>query len=108
LARLQATSSELKQEQQILSDIREQQQIVNETQLSEEQSPPSVLTPDEPKVRDDSEMLIVPPSTSPVDTTKEPEVFPMTDSPISSGRAARMDYEKLFDRLRNQPDENKE
>ena len=108
LARLQATSSELKQEQQILSDIREQQQIVNETQLSEEQSPPSVPTPDEPKVRDDSEMLIVPPSTPPVDTTKEPEVFPMTDSPISSGRAARMDYEKLFDRLRNQPDENKE
>ena len=108
LARLQATSSELKQEQQILSDIREQQQIVNETQLSEEQSPASVRTPDEPKVRDDSEMLIVPPSTPPVDTTKEPEVFPMTDSPISSGRAARMDYEKLFDRLRNQPDENKE
>ena len=108
LARLQATSSELKQEQQILSDIREQQQIVNETQLSEEQSPASVRTPDESKVRDDSEMLIVPPSTPPVDTTKEPEVFPMTDSPISSGRAARMDYEKLFDRLRNQPDENKE
>ena len=108
LARLQATSSELKQEQQILSDIREQQQIVNETQLSEEQSPASVRTPDEPKVRDDSEMLIVPPSTPPVEAKKEPEVFPLTDSPISSGRAARMDYEKLFDRLRNQPDENKE
>ena len=108
MARLQATSSELKQEQQILSDIREQQQIVNETQLSEEQSPASVRTPDEPKVRDDSEMLIVPPSTPPVEAKKEPEVFPLTDSPISSGRAARMDYEKLFDRLRNQPDENKE
>ena len=108
LARLQATSSELKQEQQILSDIREQQQIVNETQLSEEQSAASVRTPDEPKMRDDSEMLIVPPSPPPVEAKKEPEVFPLTDSPISSGRADRMDYEQLFERLRNQPDENKE
>lgn len=114
LARLQKRSrepTELNQEQQILSDIRQQQQFVNESNQSIEQIPASVpiieSNTEEPTRQDDSEMLVVNPNTKPIDKKNEPKTFPMTDSPISSGNAARMDYEKLFDRLRNQTDDNK-
>ena len=114
LARLQKRPrepTELNQEQQILSDIRQQQQFVNESNQSIEQIPASVpiieSNTEEPTRQDDSEMLVVNPNTKPIDKKNEPKTFPMTDSPISSGNAARMDYEKLFDRLRNQTDDNK-
>ena len=96
------------QEEQILSNIQEQQREVNDSQLLGESEQQSVSMAEPSPHRGDSDMLIVNPDTDPLKAKPTPETFPMTDSPISSGRATRMDYEQLFDRLRNQPDENQQ
>ena len=96
------------QEEQILSNIQEQQREVNDSQLLGESEQQSVSMPEPNPHRGDSDMLIVNPDTGSLKAKPTPETFPMTDSPISSGRATRMDYEQLFDRLRNQPDENQQ
>ena len=94
------------QEEQILADIQTQQREVSDSQL--------LIDPDEPQAslpmsdpaahQDDSEMLVVNSENDVAEQDNESETFPMTDSPISSGRASRMDYEQLFDRLRNLPE----
>ena len=109
LARLQSkvdVAPVVTQEEQILSNIQQQQQEVNDSQLLGESEQQSVAMPQPKPHQSDSEMLIVKPDPGLLKEKPTPETFPMTDSPISSGRATRMDYEKLFDRLRNQPDEN--
>jgi len=83
------------QENEILADIREQQELVTAAKVDsapdDDSTPPSSFQISTPTIhQDDSEMLVV------------------TDSPISSGRATRMNYEQLFDRLRNLPDEKNE
>ena len=94
------------QEEQILSNIQQQQREVNDSQLLGESEQQSVAMPQPKPHQSDSEMLIVNPDPGLLKEKPTPESLPMTDSPISSGRATRMDYEQLFDRLRNQPDEN--
>ena len=96
------------QEEQILADIQLQQREVADSHLLDapEQPQPSLQLPAPVLHQDDSGMLVVNPEAEADSTVEadEPETFSMTDSPISSGRASRMDYEKLFDRLRNLPD----
>ena len=105
MARLKNKVNLVTQEEQILSNIQEQQREVADSQLlGPEQQPNSI--PEPSPHQDDSEMLIVNPNTNSPAPTPTPETFPMTDSPISSGRATRMDYEQLFDRLRDQTEEN--
>ena len=105
LARLKNKVNLVTQEEQILSNIQEQQREVADSQLlGPEQQSNSI--PEPSPHQDDSEMLIVNPNTNSPAPTPTPETFPMTDSPISSGRATRMDYEQLFDRLRDQTEEN--
>jgi len=109
LARLQNNKNlapAVMQEEQILSNIQQQQQEVADSQLlgEPERQPASIPVPS--SHQDDSEMLVVNPNTSTPEAKQPPETLPMTDSPVSSGRATRMDYEQLFDRLRNQPEEN--
>lgn len=109
LARLQNNKNlapAVMQEEQILSNIQQQQQEVADSQLlgEPERQPASIPVPS--SHQDDSEMLVVNPNTSTPEAKQPPETLPMTDSPVSSGRATRMDYEQLFDRLRNQSEEN--
>ena len=105
LARLHSANkpAEIDQEEQILSDIQSQQREVADSQLLGELQTSLPIPTEEPH-QDDSEMLVVNPEDDSTAKAHEPESFPMTDSPISSGRASRMDYEQLFDRLRNLPE----
>ena len=111
LARLQKNANlvpAVTQEEQILSNIQQQQREVADSQLLGEPEQQSVSIPEVSPHRDDSEMLVVNPNTSSPEAKPTPETLPMTDSPISSGRVTRMEYEQLFDRLRNQPEENQQ
>ena len=94
------------QEEQILADIQSQQREMTDSQLlgEQEQQQTSLPIPTPDSHQDDSGMLVVKPEAGLVEETVEPETFPIADSPISSGRASRMDYEQLFDRLRNLPE----
>ena len=96
-------------EEQILADIQTQQREMTDSQLLGEQEPmqASLPIPTPDPHQDDSEMLVVNPESSAAEQATEPETFPIADSPISSGRASRMDYEQLFDRLRNMPENDK-
>ena len=111
LARLHKASqpAAIGQEEQILADIQSQQREVADSQLlgEEDSSPASLPIPTAESHQDDSEMLVVHPEVSSTADADDPETFPIADSPISSGRASRMDYEQLFDRLRNLPDGDK-
>ena len=53
--------------------------------------------------RDDSEMLIVSRMEQQLESPapKEPEPIPFPETPVSKGRAQRMDYQQLFDQLRD-------
>ena len=108
LARLNKVSkpTEMDQEEQILADIQSQQREVADSHLlnESEPSPASLPIPTPELHQDDSEMLVVDTESHSADEVIEPETLPMTDSPVSSGRASRMDYEQLFDRLRNLPE----
>ena len=108
LARLNRANqpAEIVEEEQILADIQAQQREVTDSKLLEEIEQPQATMPIPTPAphQDDSAMLVVNPEASSNEQESEPETFPMTDSPISSGRASRMDYEQLFDRLRNLPE----
>jgi len=97
LARLNKVNKPAKavQEDQILADIQAQQREVNDSQLLGNPDEPQASLPiPTPELhQDDSEMLVVNQEVNTTETSGEPETYPMTDSPISSGRAARMDYE---------------
>ena len=107
LARLNKvnTPAAVEPEEQILADIQAQQREVTDSQLmSELEQQPSLPLPTPESHQDDSGMLVVNSDAGATEASDEPQTFPMTDSPISSGRASRMDYEQLFDRLRNLPE----
>ena len=112
LARLNRQATPVEPEDQILSDIRHQQREITDSQFLGNTADQSIPLPAPTAHQDDSELLIVKPdvptSEPEPDAEPEAETFPMTDSQISSGRAARMDYEQLFDRLRNDPDEHQQ
>ena len=113
LARLQnktnlARDTTTTQEEQILSKIQQQQREVTESQLLGESEQRAFSIPALNPHQDDSEMLIVNPATDSAEKKPTSDTYPMTDSPISSGRATRLDYEQLFDRLRNHPEENQQ
>ena len=56
---------------------------------------------EEPR-RDDSEMLIVSRMEQKMESPKpKPEPIPFPQTPVSKGNAQRMDYQQLFDQLRD-------
>ena len=64
----------------------------------------SLADPDQPGGVDDREMIIVNrmDEQQSVASPVEPQEVPFPKTPVSTGRAERMDYQKLFDQLRDQ------
>ena len=115
------------QSEQILREIRQQHDMLRKTNETPMASTSSAH--DQPVVerieyplreptdhslpanvhRDDAEMIIVTRGneTSPPSQNEEPKI-PFPETPVTKGQAERMDYQKLFDQLRNvnqQPNE---
>lgn len=112
-------SAALDQSQQILNEILEQKNSLkqsHEIKMNREQdweqveeigdldfpAPVDATAPESVSSNDDKEMIIVnqmEETIEPQATTEPPIQFPPT--PVSTGRAERMDYQKLFDQLRD-------
>jgi len=84
--------------------------VVPPIQSAAQSQPPINLeypvSPAEPEAqarRDDSEMLIVSRMEQKLESAKpkEPDPLPFPETPVSKGRAQRMDYQQLFDQLRD-------
>ena len=110
----QKVLEEILSQKKILADARSQtaQPAVNEPAAQPTQDPePSfnleypVVQPasaEEPR-RDDSEMLIVSRMEQQLESPKstQPQPIPFPETPVSKGNAQRMDYQQLFDQLRD-------
>ena len=96
--------------QKILDEILQQKQILaQETQQTPIDSEESVSlqypgTENTDQRQDDREMIFVNQMKQPNETPKSDETVPFVDTPITTGRAERMDYQKLFDQLRDASD----
>ena len=115
---------ELDESQKVLEEILSQKSILTtarnqttqpaEDELAAEpnQAPPNSInleypvaepsSTEEPR-RDDSEMLIVSRMEQKMESPKssKPDPIPFPETPVSKGKAQRMDYQKLFDQLRD-------
>ncbi len=96
----------LDESQQILNEILEQRHaLAKQREMLEEgraQLPNEANSGADPHTGDDQEMIVV----SRMEERSEPTGFkveapvPFPSTPVSTGRAERMDYQKLFDQLR--------
>ena len=117
------TANALNQSQAILQQIFEQQQLIGATQSSpdqpssesdQESDPVSIQYPlaqppgaEPDRSSDDRDMLVVSEqenNNQKADSTEEP-LPPYSQEAPSSGRASRIDYQDLFNQLRNMSDE---
>ena len=93
----------LDESQQILNEILEQKNALAQQREEMASEPSSNNTPlDESTRKDDREMIIVNQMEQAVEKAKPDETHvPFPSTPVSTGRAQRMDYQKLFDQLRD-------
>jgi len=106
-------SAALDESQQILNEILEQKNALAKQRDSFNQPQPSSIKIDQPTNTeesnatgstpiDDREMIIVNRMEQPAEAEKPAETpVPFPSTPVSTGRAERMDYQKLFDQLRD-------
>jgi type II secretory pathway predicted ATPase ExeA len=108
-------SAALDESQQILNEILEQKNALSQQRDATVSQDPASIKMDEGvggesshspnEAKDDREMIIVNRMEQPVksestESHAEP-VVPFPTTPVSTGRAERMDYQKLFDQLRD-------
>lgn len=98
------TDAEIDTSHAILAEIRSQRDQIQANLQS--QDDPSQAQPQ--GHRDDKEMIIMNPP-KPDDTPSDPSPrasIPLPETPVSTGKAVRMDYQQLFDQLRNVNQQN--
>ena len=110
---------ELDESQKVLQEILSQKSILEAAREQTDQPaaaepeapgasvnleyPVSQSAPTAPPRRDDSEMLIVSRMEQQLESPKpsKPKPIPFPETPVSKGNAQRMDYQQLFDQLRD-------
>ena len=91
------TPSDVNHSEAILNEIRSQHEMI--------QSQTTVTHPindfNVTQHRDDKEMIVVNPLPEATESIPKIAKIPLPETPASTGRAERMDYQQLFDQLRN-------